>query len=244
MRARFNDFGPETHPFPAIAKRRGSSAAWRMPMRARHHHAPGARSIVAQLQGRFRIEQIQSVVRAPRNSQRLAQTAGAACQFLQLAAFRVCGRSFSSFSRKGWKVIQAAIPRHLLDPNHRLQGANQHASSAAHALARDIHAEVQPIDEINIRMSGGSEEHLISRCGPTKRVRRRISRRLGAVQDRPRLQRCARPTIRHESGARALCRAADAPRAPAAPQKRLAAPQLSCPAQSRSLLRQLVAPRR
>ena len=58
----------------------------------RRHHAPGARSVVAHLQGRFGIQQIQPIVRAPRNSQRLAKPAGSARQFFRGALSRAANR--------------------------------------------------------------------------------------------------------------------------------------------------------
>ena len=50
-----------------------------------HQHATCARSVVAQLQWRLGIDQIQSIVRAACNPQRLAQPAGAAGQPSQVA---------------------------------------------------------------------------------------------------------------------------------------------------------------
>ena len=174
MRERFNNFGPETQPFPAMAKRRGRSAAWRMPMRGvtttRPARVPSSRSC----KGDSGSSKSSPLSASPRNSQRLAQPARAARQFFQLTAFCFRAPSISRLPRKAREVIQAAIPRHLFETRYRFQGAYQHASTMALALARNIHAEVHPINEIDIRMPSGSEQYLISRRGAAMRVRRRI----------------------------------------------------------------------
>jgi len=123
----------------------------------RDKHGAGARSIVAQLQWRLGIDQIQPVVCAARNSQSLAQAAGAGGQFL-----------------RGCSGSQATVPRHLIEAGHWLQRAYQNASAMAYALAGNIHAGVHSIDEINVSMPRRSEEHLVPWRGAAIRVRRGI----------------------------------------------------------------------
>ncbi len=146
---------------------------------ARHRHAAGTRAVVTQLQRRRGINQIQPIVRPPRNPQRLAKPPRSARQLSQSPALLICAPPFSSAAaEKGRETAQPPVSRHLFDPLHRLQCAYQHASAMPHAFAGDIHAGVHPINEINISMPRGSKQHLISRRRSTKRMRRRIGRLL------------------------------------------------------------------
>ena len=219
MRERFNNFGPETQPFPAMAKRRGSSAAWRMPMRGvtttRPARVPSSRSCKGDSG---------SSKSSPLSALRVIPSAwhsrpGPLVNSFSLLHSASVPHPFRVVSRKAWEVISGrdSAPSAPARPPAPARAAAR--IRLALALARNIHAEVEPINGVDIRVPCRSEQHLVPRRGAAMRVRRRIGRlpvrsQIGlSFDDAP-----GQPTGT-ASGARALCPAAAAPRAPAAPQR-------------------------
>ena len=133
----------------AVAKRSGSSTAWRMPMRARHQHLATRIPSSRTCSGESASSKIQAIVRCPAQ----CPTPGKA----------------------GW--ARRSVPAPLLQgpvrgyapsapARHRLQRAQQHAPGLAFFLAGDVHAEVAPINCINISMAGRPEDHRFLGVGP------------------------------------------------------------------------------
>ncbi len=96
---------------------------------AGYEHLPHAKSVVAHLQGRAWIEEVEAVVGRTGQSECLTKPAGSAGQLAR--------RYIRS---------EAAIAGHLVKPGHGLQCSQQHASSPAILLTGDIHAEIPTIN--------------------------------------------------------------------------------------------------
>ena len=77
-------------------------------------------------------------------------------------------------------ACQAAIPSHLSDAelSNRFQCAKQNTSGPTRKFAGHVHAEIAPIDSINVGMAGGAKQHLIARCGSAKGVSGGIGRNI------------------------------------------------------------------
>ncbi len=86
--------------------------------------------------------------------------------------------------RNRWESPQPTIPRHLFQPRHRLQGAQQNASCLALHFAGDVHAIVAAVNRVNIGMPSRPEEHAIPWRRAAMRVRRRIGRLVVRAQVR------------------------------------------------------------
>jgi hypothetical protein len=117
------------------------------------------RAIVSHLENRPRARHIQTVV--PRSRQPQCQTQPA--------------RPARDHSR-GRILVQPPVPRHLGHSHHRLQRTEQQAPRLPLSLARDVHAEVEPIYRVNIRVTRRTEQHHVPRRRPSMRVGRRIRR--------------------------------------------------------------------
>ena len=110
-----SSFGPETQLLSGRAKRSGQSTACLMPMRGVTSTSLARKSIVAQLQRRLGIEQIEAIVAQARETQRLAKAAGAGGEL----AWRA-------------RLVQFRDSRHLRrDSVDRFQRAQQDASGLA-----------------------------------------------------------------------------------------------------------------
>lgn len=116
-------------------------------------------AVVANLERRGGIEQIEAVVGETGESQGLAEAAGAGGQ----QPARCAG-------------LQAAVFGHLIYPGNRLQSAEEYATGAAFDLAGDIGAEIAAVDGIHVRMPSGTKENGVPRRWSAMRMGSRIGR--------------------------------------------------------------------
>lgn len=118
-------------------------------------------SIVAQLQRRRGVEQVEAVMCLTGESQSQTEAAGPRCELTDIDIRR-----------------KAAIPCHLCraEPAYRLECAQQDAPSSSLRLARHIHAEVAAINCIHISVSGLAKHDQIAGSGAAMRVGCRIRR--------------------------------------------------------------------
>ena len=63
---------------------------------------------------------------------------------------------------------------HRFQSQHRLKSPQQDASAVSFGLTRDVGAEVHAVDEIDVGVSGRTEEHGVTRRASDVSVRRRI----------------------------------------------------------------------
>src|ERR1700739_3032355 len=107
-------------------------------------------AVVAHLQRRSGAGDVEGVVDGPGEPQRLAKPAGAGGK---LARQRAGGRP-------GRKTVYAQAPVRgpEVDSGNRFQGAEQHATGLPLSFATDVHAEITPIDRIDVGMAGRAEE--------------------------------------------------------------------------------------
>ena len=173
-------FGPETQACPSSAKRSGKSTAWRMPIRGvtttRCTLMPSSRSCKGEL-GSSTSSPLCAFRSSPSAWQsRLGPPVSSRAVLCFAPSFR-----FAAANEKGGRLLFRAI---CLQPSHRLQRAQQHASGPAFRLARDVHAEIAPINGINIRMPGRPEKHFVSWRKPAIRMRRCVGRLVVRTQVR------------------------------------------------------------
>ncbi len=121
---------------------------------ARDEHARDAECIVADLQRRIGIEQIEAVVGFAGDAEGLAQTARAAGEVAR---------------RRVWR--QAATAGHLFDPRQRLERTQEDATSQTFFLAGKIHAVIAAVDEVDIRVTRRAEQDFVPRRWPAMRMR-------------------------------------------------------------------------
>ena len=112
-----------------------------------------AKAVVAHLERRGRIKEIEAVVRGPREAERLAEAAGAGGEQVR-----------SGVGRK------AAVAGHPIETCEWVKRANEDAAPKARCFARDVHAVVAAVDEVEIGVAGGAEENAIARSGAAMRV--------------------------------------------------------------------------
>lgn len=60
--------------------------------------------------------------------------------------------------------------RHQLDAHHRLQCAEEQATGAARRFARDVHAEIQTVDGVDVSVSCWAEDDFVARRGSAVRM--------------------------------------------------------------------------
>src|SRR5580698_3306022 len=106
------------------------------------------KAVVADLQRRGRMGEVEPIMFQASQSKRLAEPARAGSKLARCCA-----------------AFQPSIPRHAVEPGERLQGAEEHAASQALRLAGNIGAEITAIDRIDIRVPGRAEENRIPRRG-------------------------------------------------------------------------------
>lgn len=118
-------------------------------------------TVVAHLERRGGIEEIEAVVRGPREGERLAEAAGAGGE-----------------QARGGAGREAAVQGHSSEAGEGFEGAEQDAAAPAFYFAGEIHAVVAAVDEVEIGVAGGTEENAVARGGTAMGVGRGVSERI------------------------------------------------------------------
>src|SRR5208282_3093718 len=152
-------------------------------------------AVIDNAEVRTRAYQAFAVVPLARDLESFGQASWAGGKFLEEGLFRCCksGVAVSAGNCRaalGW-TAEGGCPyvagggrpspdyssrlRHLLDASHRFQRPKQNASGDSVGQAGHIQAVVIAVDEVDVGVTGGTEENGVARRQARRRVRCRIA---------------------------------------------------------------------